>query len=64
MLERFGTATVLLALDMDYWSVAFLRPIKFEERAKTGDAEKGEILCEFCLVGDNPDASAQIVGAT
>lgn len=64
VLERFGTADILLALDMDYWSVAFLRPIKFEERAKTGDAERGEILCEYCLVGDNPGASAQIVGAT
>ena len=64
VLERFGTATTLLALDMDYWSVAFLRPIKFEERAKTGDAERGEILCEWTLVGDNPDSSAQILGAT
>lgn len=64
VLERFGTSTTLLALDMEYWSVAWLRPIKFEERAKTGDAEKGEILCEFCLVGDNPGASAQILGAT
>jgi hypothetical protein len=64
VLERFGTATTLLALDMDYWSVAFLRPIKFEPRAKTGDAEKGEILCEWCLVGDNPSASSMILGAT
>ena len=64
VLERFGTATTLLALDMDYWSIGFLRPIHFEERAKTGDAEKGEILCEWCLIGDNPDASAQILGAT
>lgn len=63
VLERFGTSTILLALDMEYWSVAFLRPIKYEERAKTGDATRGEILCEFCLVGDNPDASAQILGA-
>ena len=60
VLNRFMRDTTLLALDMDYWSVAFLRPIKFEERAKTGDATKGELLAEFCLVGDQPDSSAKV----
>lgn len=59
-LNRYVRAGTLLALDMDYWSVGFLRPIKFEERAKTGDATRGELLCEFTLIGDNPDASAKI----
>lgn len=64
VLNRFQRAGTLLALDMEYWSVAFLRPIKYEERAKTGDASRGEILCEFCLVGDQPDASAKIQAVT
>lgn len=64
VLNRFMRTGTLLALDMEYWSVAFLRPIKFEERAKTGDATKGELLCEFCLVGDAPDASAKIQSVT
>ena len=64
VLNRFQRTGTLLALDMDYWSVAFLRPIKMEERAKTGDATKGELLCEFCLVGDAPDASAKIQAVT
>lgn len=64
VLNRFMRTGTVLCLDMEYWSVAFLRPIKFEERAKTGDASRGEILCEFCLVGDNPDASAKIQAAT
>ena len=64
VLNRFMRTGTVLCLDMEYWSVAFLRPIKFEERAKTGDATRGEILCEFTLVGDNPDASAKIQAAT
>lgn len=60
VLNRFQRTGTLLALDFDYWSVAWLRGIKFEERAKTGDATRGEILCEYCLVGDNPDASAKV----
>jgi hypothetical protein len=60
MLNRYMRTGTLLALDMDYWSVGFLRPIKFEERAKTGDATSGELLCEYTLIGDNPDASAKI----
>ena len=39
-------------------------PIKFEERAKTGDATRGEILTEYTLIGDNPDASAKIQSVT
>lgn len=64
VLNRFMRTGTLLALDMEYWSVAFLRPIKYEERAKTGDASRGEILCEFTLVGDNPDSSAKIQAVT
>jgi len=64
VLNRFMRSATLLALDMEYWSVAFLRPIKYEERAKTGDASRGEILCEFTLVGDQPDASAKIQAVT
>lgn len=63
-LNRYMRAGTLLALDMDYWSVGFLRPIKFEERAKTGDATNGELLCEFTLIGDNPDASGKIQSVT
>lgn len=64
VLNRFMRTGTLLALDMEYWSVAWLRPIKFTELAKTGDANKGMLTCEFCLVGDNPDASAKIQAAT
>lgn len=59
-LNRYMRTGTVLCLDPEYVSVGFLRPIKFEERAKTGDATRGEILCEFTLIGDNPDAHAKI----
>lgn len=60
MLNRYMRTGTVLCLDPEYVSVGFLRPIKFEERAKTGDATRGELLCEFTLVADNPDAHAKI----
>lgn len=59
-LNRYMRTGTVLCLDGDYVSVAMLRPIKFEERAKTGDATRGELLCEYTLVGDNPDAHAKV----
>lgn len=64
MLNRYMRAGTLLALDPEYFSVGFLRAIKFEERAKTGDATRGELLTEFTLIGDNPDAHAKIQSVT
>jgi len=60
MLNRYMRNSVVLGLDPDYISVAMLRPMKFEERAKTGDATRGELLTEWCLVADNPDAHFQV----
>lgn len=59
-LNRYMRTGTVLCLDPEYVSVGFLRPIKFEERAKTGDATRGELLCEFTLVADNPSAHAKI----
>lgn len=59
-LDRFMRTGTVLCLDPEYVSVGFLRPIKFEERAKTGDATRGEILTEFTLIGDQPDAHAKV----
>lgn len=59
-LNRYMRTGTVLCLDPEYVSVGFLRPIKFEERAKTGDATRGELLCEFTLVAGNPDAHAKI----
>jgi hypothetical protein len=59
-LDRFMRTRTVLCVDPDYVSVAWLRGIKFEERAKTGDATRGELLCEWTLVADNPDAHGKV----
>jgi hypothetical protein len=64
MLNRYMRTRTVLCLDPEYVSTAFLRPIKFEERAKTGDATRGEILAEWCLVVGNPDAHAKVQDAS
>lgn len=60
VLNRYMRTGTLLAIDPGYVSVGFLRPIKLEERAKTGDAERAEMLAEYTLILDNPDAHAKI----
>ena len=60
VLNRYMRTDVLLAIDPEYVSVAYLRPITLEDRAKTGDAERKEILCEYTLVLDNPDAHGKL----
>lgn len=64
MLNRYMRTRTVLCLDPDYWSTGWLRPIKFEERAKTGDATRGELLCEWTLIGKNPDSSAKVSDCT
>jgi len=64
MLNRYMRTRTVLCLDPEYVAAAFLRPIKFEERAKTGDATRGEILAEWCLVVGNPDAHAKVQDAS
>lgn len=64
VLNRYMRTRTLFAIDPQYVSTAWLRPIKFEPLAKTGDAEKGQLICELTLVADNPDAHAKIQDLT
>lgn len=64
VLNRYMRTGTVLCLDFEYASIAWLRSIKFEERAKTGDATRGELLCEWTLVAENPDAHAKIQSVT
>lgn len=59
-LNRYMRTRTIFCIDPDYISVAVLDGIKFEELAKTGDANKGLLVTELCLVNDNPDAHAKI----
>lgn len=66
MLSRYVRTSVVLAIDPEYWAQAYLtgrRPF-METLAKTGDAEKRQIIAEFCLVARNPNSSAKVTGLT
>jgi hypothetical protein len=51
-------------LDPQYWAVAYLTGFREEKLAKTGDSEKGHIVCEVTLEARQPDASGMIADLT
>jgi len=59
-LNRYMRQRTLFGIDPDFVSVAWLDGIKMEELAKTGDAEKRMMICEFALVVGNPDAHFKV----
>lgn len=59
---RNSAPGVVLCIDPDFWATAWLRRPFMEPLAKTGDAEKKQILAEFCLVGRNPNSSSKVFG--
>lgn len=62
VLHRHVRDTVALCLDTSLWAVGNLRGWMTEPLAKTGDAEKRQILCEKTLVCRNPNGNSKIVG--
>lgn len=62
--ERFGRGRDVLALDTDYWKLAYLRPFHTEPLAKTGDSDISNLLCEVTLESSNEQASGGIFDTT
>jgi hypothetical protein len=62
VLDRFMGQSAVLCLDPEYFGIAWLDPIQIEDIAKTGDATKKHIVCEWTAVMQNPDAHAQVLG--
>lgn len=62
--NRFMRTNVCLVLDLDYWGVAYLRPFTQHPLAKTGDAERRQMLVECTLVSKNEKASGKISTTT
>lgn len=58
--NRFSRNRTALILDMDYWSVAYLTPVKQTPIARTGTAEKRLVDVNFTLVSRNAAASAKV----
>ena len=51
-------------LDLEYWSVSYLRPIQQQQLAKTGDSDRTMLLAEYTLCAKEPDSSAKIYTTT
>ena len=58
--NRFVRDRNVLVLDMDYWALAQLRPLKAEALAKTGDSERKMLIMEATLVSRNEKASGKV----
>lgn len=58
--DRFSRGRTALVLDMDYWSIHYLRPMQVVSLAKTGDAEKKQMLAEWTLCSKNQAASGKV----
>lgn len=61
-LHRHVRGVTIMALDPEYWAIAFLRNPFMEELAKTGDARKYQMLAEWTLVCRNEAANGKLVG--
>lgn len=58
--NRFMRDRTALVLDMEMWSVAFLRSLQMNSLAKTGDNEKRQMLAEYTLCCKNEKASGKV----
>ena len=50
----------ILVLDMEYWALAQLRPLRAVELAKTGDSDRKQLIMEATLVSRNEKASGKV----
>lgn len=62
--NRFQRNRTIFVLDMDYWSVGYLRKVRQIEIARTGASLRRFIDVEFCLVAKNPQSSGKISDAS
>lgn len=62
--NRFMPSNQVYVLDLEYWSIAYLRSMQTVELAKTGDSDRSMLLAEYTLVADNPSSSAKIYAVT
>lgn len=61
---QYGLTRDVLLIDPAYWAVGTLRAMRAEPLAKTGDAERFQIITEKCLIARNEKSSAVIADLT
>jgi hypothetical protein len=64
VLHRHVRASVVLAIDPNYWALGFIRRPQFIDIAKTGDSDKRLALADWTLISRNEKASAKLVALT
>lgn len=64
VLSRYMRSSTVLCLDPDYWAVRYLRKPQKRKLAKTGDAEKFQIITEWCLVARNWKANSKVAACS
>jgi hypothetical protein len=62
--NRFSRTRDCLVLDMEYWKIAYLRPFKTEDLAKTGDTMRKQMIVEYTLQSCNQKASGIVADLT
>ena len=62
--NRFQRSRDGWVLQMDKWAVAYLRPVRLVDLAKTGDAEKKMIITEYSLESRQEAASGLVADLT
>ena len=62
--NRFQTAESCLIIQKDMWEVAYLRPFKLVDLAKTGDTERKQLIVECTLASRNEAASGAVFDCT
>ncbi len=62
--DRFSRGRTALVLTPRMWAVDYYRPFQQFALAKTGDAEKRQLLVEYTLRASNPHASGAIFDLT
>ena len=51
-------------VDTEMWAAAYLRPFQVQDLAKTGDADKKQLLVEYTLIAKNEASSGKIADLT
>lgn len=59
--SRHNISDEVYVIQKDLWKLAQLRPVKVEDLAKTGDAEKKQIVTEYTLVSLQEKGNASII---
>lgn len=58
--NRIQRSRTVFGLDLDYWKLAELDPIRTEELAKIGDSERKMLVAEYALESSNEKASGAV----